>query len=152
MDEVIARTVDSCTGCQLVSLPDRPEPMRRKKLPVTPRTDVAIDFLSPLPSGDYLLVIVDYFSRYKEIEVPRKITASETSERLERIFVRLGYPQTITLVYGRQFISTEFETYCKRRGIHLNNTTPYWPQENGLVERQNRSLVKRLKISQALET
>lgn len=151
MDEAIARTVDSCTGCQLVSLPDRPEPMERRKLPVMPWTDIAIDFLGPLPSGDYLLVIVDYFSRYKEIEILRKITASETSERLERIFVRLGYPQTITLDNGRQFVSTEFEEYCKRRGIHLNKTTPYWPQENGLVERQNRSLVKRLKISQALK-
>ena len=31
----------------------------------------------------------------------------------------------------------------------LNKTTPYWPQENGLVERQNRCLLKRLKIIQA---
>ncbi|XP_055632618.1 uncharacterized protein K02A2.6-like [Toxorhynchites rutilus septentrionalis] len=118
---------------------------------LVPDADVAIDFLGPLPSGDYLLVIIDCFSRYKEVEVLRKITACETANRLESIFVRLGYPRTITLDNGRQFVSNEFDEYCKTRGIVLNRTTPYWPQENGLVERQNRSLVKRLKISQALK-
>ena len=150
MDDAIARAVDGCEGCRLVSQPDRPEPMQRRPLPEAPWLDVAIDFLGPLPSGDYLLVIIDYFSRYKEVEILRKITAQETAERLERIFVRLGYPRTITLDNGRQFVSREFEEFCNRRGIILNRTTPYWPQENGLVERQNRSLMKRLKISQAL--
>lgn len=150
MDDAITRVVDACEGCRLVSQPERPEPMQRRKLPEAPWLDVAIDFLGPLPSGDYLLVIIDYFSRYKEVEILRKITAQETAERLDRIFVRLGYPKTITLDNGRQFVSREFEEFCNHRGIVLNRTTPYWPQENGLVERQNRSLMKRLKISQAL--
>ncbi|XP_062558121.1 uncharacterized protein K02A2.6-like [Armigeres subalbatus] len=152
MDESIIRMVESCAGCRLVSQPDRPEPMMRRAMPDKPWVDVAIDFLGPLPSGDYLLVIIDYFSRYKEIEILRRITANETADKLERIFVRLGYPRTITLDNGRQFVSTFFDHYCKQRGIVLNKTTPYWPQENGLVERQNRSLVKRLKISQALNS
>ncbi|XP_062706679.1 uncharacterized protein K02A2.6-like isoform X1 [Aedes albopictus] len=151
MDESIIKTVDSCAGCRIVSQADRPEPMQRRKLPEAPWIDLAMDFLGPLPSGDHLLVVIDYFSRYKEVEVLRKITATETIDRLESIFTRLGYPRTITLDNGRQFVSTEFEQYCKQRGIVLNRTTPYWPQENGLVERQNRSLVKRLKISQALK-
>lgn len=33
---------------------------------------------------------------------------------------------------------------------HLEaNTAPYWPQANGEVERQNRSILKRLKIAHA---
>lgn len=106
-------------------------------------------FLGPLPSGEYLLVIVDYFSRYKEIEIMKRITAEETTCRLHTIFTRLGYPVTITLDNARQFISTHFDAYCKLHGIQLNYSTPYWPQENGLVERQNRSLLKRLQISHA---
>uniref|UniRef100_A0A182PX50 Integrase catalytic domain-containing protein n=1 Tax=Anopheles epiroticus TaxID=199890 RepID=A0A182PX50_9DIPT len=70
------------------------------------------------------------FSRYKEVEVMRKITASDTAERLEKIFVRLGYPKTITLDNGRHFVSTFFENYCKTKGIVLNKSTPHWPQEN----------------------
>lgn len=78
-----------------------------------------------------------------------KITAKETVNRLNNIFTRLGYPRTITLDNAKQFVGTELEEYTQKYGIHLNHSTPYWPQENGLVERQNRSLLKRLQISNA---
>ena len=69
--------------------------MCRRKLPEKPWEDLAIDLMGPLPrTGEYLLVVVDYFSRYFEVVI-----------------------------------------------------TPYWPQANGEVERQNRSLLKRLQIS-----
>lgn len=147
MDEDARKTVRNCEGCRLVSRPSAPEPMRRREMPKEPWVDVAMDFLGPLPSSEYLLVIVDYYSRYKEVCTMKKITSEETIKRIEPIFVRLGYPRTITLDNGRQFISTEFEEYCFSRNITLNHTAPYWPQANGEVERQNSSLLKRLKIS-----
>ncbi|XP_055711553.1 uncharacterized protein K02A2.6-like [Phlebotomus papatasi] len=150
MDNDVVKTVKSCEGCRLVSRPDHPEPMTRRELPSAPWVDVAIDFMGPLPSGEHLLVIVDYFSRYKEVEVMNCITARGTTNRLERIFTRMGYPRTITVDNGRQFTSEEFDLFCQERGICINRTTPYWPQMNGEVERQNRSLLKRLKISHAL--
>lgn len=125
--------------------------MSRRELPTKPWIDVAIDFMGPLPSGEYLLVVVDYFSRYKEVEIMSKINSRETVNKLNRIFTRLGFPRTITLDNAKQFIGKEFEEYCKLHGIHLNHSAPYWPQENGLVERQNRSLLKRLQISNALK-
>ncbi|XP_053685958.1 uncharacterized protein K02A2.6-like [Sabethes cyaneus] len=124
--------------------------MERRKLPEKPWIDLAIDFLGPLPSGEYILVIIDYYSRYMEIEIMKRITAQETVKRLQKIFRTWGYPRTITLDNGKQFVSQEFDEFCKRTGIVLNHTTPYWPQANGEVERQNRSLLKRLKISNAL--
>lgn len=151
MDREITKFVTMCDGCRLVGLPSRPEPMQRRPLPSRPWIDVALDFLGPLPSGEYLLIIIDYYSRYKEIEIMNRITAKATIDRLERIFTRLGYPMTITLDNARQFISAELEQFCSEHGVNLNNTTPYWPQENGLVERQNRSVLKRLQISQSLQ-
>lgn len=150
MDSDAVNRVKSCEGCRLVGLPSKPEPMSRRPLPSAPWIDEAMDFLGPLPCGSYLLVIIDYFSRYKEVEIMTKITAKETVSRLDRIFTRLGYPRTITLDNAKQFVSNELDTYSKTHGIFLNHSTPYWPQENGLVERQNRSLVKRLQISNAL--
>lgn len=134
----------------MVSRPSAPESMQRRTMPNEPWLDVAIDFLGPLPSGEYLLVVVDYYSRYKEVCVMRKITSEETIKRLEPIFVRLGYPRSITLDNGRQFISKDFGDYCFARNMKLNHTAPYWPQANGEVERQNSSLLKRLKISHSL--
>lgn len=80
-----------------------------------------------------------------------RITARETVERLNKIFRRLGFPRTITLDTAKQFVSLEFSSYCKQNGIFLNYSTPYWPQQNGEVERQNRSLLKRLQMSCALK-
>ncbi|XP_058828318.1 uncharacterized protein K02A2.6-like [Topomyia yanbarensis] len=150
MDRDTEKKVNSCDGRRLVSLPNRPEPMSRREMPSKPWIEVAIDFLGPLPCGCYLLVVIDYYSRYKEVETMTKITARETVERLDKIFSRLGYLQTITLDNARQFVGTELEEYSKMKGIILLRSTPYWPQENGLVERQNRSLLKRLQINHAL--
>lgn len=127
MDRDVSKHVINCEGCRLVSLPSRPEPMRRRQLPSKPWIDVAIDFMGPLPSGENLLVVVDYFSRYKEVEIMRQITAEEAITRLHRIFTRLGFPVTITLDNARQFASSKFDKYCKEHGITLNYSTPYWP-------------------------
>lgn len=45
-------------------------------------------------------------------------------------------------------MSEEFRTFCENNNIKLINTAPYWPQQNWEVERQNRSILKRLTISQ----
>lgn len=87
-----------------MSAPAKPEPMIRKMLPKSPWIDIAIDFLGPLPSGENLLVVIDYYSRYKEVEIMNRITAKESVTRLDEIFPRLGYPQTITLDNARQFM------------------------------------------------
>jgi transposase InsO family protein len=151
IDKHVEDFVKRCRGCLLVTACNRPAPMLRKVLPEGPWLDVAIDFLGPLPTNEYLLIIIDYYSRYQEIEIMNKITSTETINRLDSIFCRLGYPKSITADNGRQFISNEFKSYCKENNIELNSTIPYWPQQNGEVERQNRSVLKRLKISHSLK-
>ncbi|XP_058456697.1 uncharacterized protein K02A2.6-like [Malaya genurostris] len=150
MDNEIIKVCEKCEGCRLVQIPDPPEPMQRRPLPDKPWIDIAIDFLGPLPSGEYILVVIDYFSRHVDIEVMTVITAKETIKRLCKIFGLWGVPRTITLDNAKQFVAGEFHDFCKLKGIHLNHTSPYWPQANGEVERQNRSLLKRLKIANAL--
>lgn len=132
----------------MVSAPPPPEPVCRSKLPDQPWQHVAADFLGPLPSNDYLLVVVDYYSRFIEIEIMRKIDTSDTIKRLNVMFARFGYPVSITADNGRQLVSEEFKRFCNEFNILLISTTPWWPQENGEIERQNRSILKRLIISQ----
>lgn len=143
-------TVKNCKGCTLVAGPSLPAPMKRRELPSQAWIDVAIDFLGPLPSGHYLFIIINYFSRYKEIKIMKSITSRETIIVLKEIFSRLGIPISVTADNGRQFVSEEFKSFCSELGIKLYNTIPYWPQQNGEVERQNRDILKRLKISQAI--
>lgn len=140
--------VKLCKGCILTSAASVPEPLKRTQLPSAPWQHLAIDFCGPLPSGHNLFVVVDYYSRFIEVEIMIKIDTSETIKRLKRIFARFGLPISITADNGRQLVSEVFKQYCRLNNIELISTTPYWPQQNGEVERQNRSLLKRLKNSQ----
>lgn len=146
LENGVVKFVKNCIECPTVSAPSRPEPMKRRAFPLGPWIDIALDFLGPLPTGEYVLVITDYYSRYVELEIMRTITSAPTIERLDKIFRRLGFLITITLDNARQFVSAELKKWCALRGIHLNHTIPYWPQANGQVERMNSTILKRLKI------
>lgn len=149
MDKEAKELLRNCRPCLLVSQGNNQEPMSRRQLPTGPWTDLALDFLGPLPTGEYLLVIVDYYSRYKIVKIMTRIQAKDVVTVLRTIFEDQieGYPHSITLDNGRQLVATDLVNYCKSKGIVLNHTTLYWPQANGQVERQNRSLLKRLRIS-----
>ncbi|KAK8947207.1 hypothetical protein KSP39_PZI006814 [Platanthera zijinensis] len=43
---------------------------------------------------------------------------------------------------GGEFLSTEFNQFCESRGIKRHLTVPYCPQQNGVVERKNRTVVE----------
>lgn len=137
----------SCHSCQTVSRTPNPEPIKVSKLPERPWEALAIDFHGPLPSGEHILVVVDYFSRFYEIAYMRGTTARQTIHELDKIFFTHGLPSSIRSDNGPQFISQEFKAYCEHMGIEHRRVTPRWPQANGEVERQNASLVKRIKIA-----
>lgn len=149
MDSHIEAFVRNCFGCTLVSAPPAPEPMKRTELPNAPWEHLAIDFCGPLPSGHYLFIVVDYYSRFFEVEIMTKTNSTQTIKNLKKIFARFGIPLSITADNGRQLVSEEFKQFCEEYNIKLITTIPYWPQQNGEVERQNRSLLKRLSISQS---
>ena len=44
---------------------------------------------------------------------------------------------------GGEFLSNEFEQYLKRRGIHHQLNTADSPQQNGVAERMNRTLIEK---------
>lgn len=79
-----------------------------------------------------------------------QINTKNTIFELKEIFSRLGIPMSITADNGPQFReqNREFLQFCQGYGIKLFHSTPEWPQQNGLVERQNSGILKRLRISQ----
>ncbi|MGU4934749.1 hypothetical protein MAY13_22760, partial [Escherichia coli] len=46
---------------------------------------------------------------------------------------------------GGEYTSNEFKAFCKGEGIKTELTTPYTPQQNGIAERKNRSIVEAAK-------
>jgi transposase InsO family protein len=149
MDRAIEQWIKACCGCQLVSQHEKVEPMTRTELPSRPWEHLAVDFRGPLPSGDYIFAIVDYYSRWIDLAVMKSTTAEKMVDSLKQIFSTHGLPVSITTDNGPQFVSDHFKTYCEVNGIVHRKTTPSWPQANGEIERQNRSILKGLKIVQA---
>lgn len=43
---------------------------------------------------------------------------------------------------GGEFTSHEFQAFCDRFGVKRHLTAPYSPQQNGVVERRNRTLLE----------
>ena len=41
---------------------------------------------------------------------------------------------------GGEYVKSEFIQFFKYVGIHMQHSTPYTPQQNGVAERKNRSL------------
>ena len=149
IDKEAEKFCKTCHACQLVSSPANPEPIKSTPLPSGPWQDLAIDLLGPLPSGESVLVIVDYFNRYYEVEIMRLTTSEKVIECLEKTFTTHGLPQSLRGDNGPQFRSEVFERYLEDYDIEHRKITPLWPQANGEVERQNKSLLKRMKIAHA---
>ncbi len=151
MDLDAERVCKSCHGCQVVGQFTVPEPMRRTEMPTGPWQDIAVDLMGPMPTGESLLVVVDYYSRYYEVVIMHSTTSRRIINALNEIFARYGFPHSLKSDNGAQFVSEEFERFLQEANIEHRTSPPLWPQANGEVERQNRTLLKALKVAQVEE-
>ena len=85
----------SCHGCQLAGQVTPPEPLMPTELPLGKWQDLSLDLPGPMPTGEYLLFVIDYYSRYYKVEILMSVTASQIISRLEKIFAVHDLPVTI---------------------------------------------------------
>jgi len=93
----------------------------------------------------YFLSFIDDFSR--KIWVYFLKNKFEVFEKFQefKIMVEKEFGQSIkTLISdnGGEFKSNDFMNFCKYHGIKRQFTTPYTPQQNGVAERKNRTIVE----------
>ena len=118
-------------------------------MPERPWQDIALDLLGSMPTGEYLLVLVDYFSRWVEVDVIKSTTSKTIIKCLDKQFSRFGVPCNLRTDNRPNLVSAEMEGYLNEMGIEHRLTTPLWPRANGEVERQNRSLLKAMRVAHA---
>ena len=147
MDKDVENLCKVCHGCQVTSSCGPPDPMSRVLPPSAPWQDCSADLLGPLPTGESILVVVDYYSRFLEVAILKSTTSVKIIEAITPMFARFGVPFSLRTDNGPQFVSEEFESFLQVHGVEHRRTTPLWPQANGEVERQNRSLLKSLQIA-----
>ncbi len=93
----------------------------------------------------YILVVVDYATRYPEAIPLRKATAKTIAHELFLLFSRVGIPTEILTDQGTPFMSRLMADLCQLLRVKHLRTTVYHPQTDGLVERFNQTLKQMLR-------
>jgi len=93
----------------------------------------------------YVFVLIDDYSRYMwSILLKEKGEAFDKFKTFKMMVEqKLGTTiKTFRTDRGGEFLSQEFRTCCDSAGIQRHLTAPYTPQQNGVVERRNRTLME----------
>ena len=147
IDKDAEQYVRSCHECQLVGQATPPEPLMLTDLALGKWQDLSLDLLGPMPTGEYLLVVVDYYPRYYEVEILMSVTCIP-DYLTPREDIRCSWSAS-NHNKRQQFQSEQFEHYLVDNSILHHKVTQQWAQANGELERQKRSLLKSMRIAQA---
>ena len=130
----IEHVVRGCAACQRhqASLPK--EPILNHPIPPRPWHTVAMDLFT-WEQNTYLLV-ADMYSRFPIVRRLTSLTADSIIRHLRAIFDEHGIPDKVVSDNGPQFSATSFAQFAKLYGFRHTTSSPYYPQSNGLIERQ----------------
>jgi hypothetical protein len=139
--------VKTCPVCQLRNVSPRVTGMMENITVPTRRWEqCAMDIVGPVDpptrnGNQYMLVVVDYLTRWPEVIAMRDQTAYTVARAwINRVIARHGIPDRVITDQGSNFTSDLMRQVYGHMGIERNATTSYHPQSNGVVERFNRTL------------
>jgi transposase InsO family protein len=89
--------------------------------------------------GKEYLLVVDYFSRYMEVQTLSTTTSASIIQALKAIFSRHGIPATVIIDNGPQYSSEAFRFFSQEYNFNHVTSSSHYPQSNGLAERMVRT-------------
>ncbi|KAK3083972.1 hypothetical protein FSP39_006106 [Pinctada imbricata] len=147
IDDLTEQMCKSCITCLSLSPTNTPEPLKMSELPSKPWDEVSVDFFGPIPNGDYIMVVIDDYSRFPVIEIMTSISARTVIPRLDGIFATFGIPSVCKSDNGPPFNGSEFRKFADYLGFKHRKITPLHPEANGLVEKFMQPLQKIIKAA-----
>lgn len=103
------------------------------KLQENPWEVFAVDLKGPFLTGEHLLELIDYRSRYPVIAKLKETSTTTIISPLTKIFTIFGVLKVITADNGKQFQSREFRNYNSQYYIRARYVTPHWSLVNAEV-------------------
>ncbi|XP_042465843.1 uncharacterized protein LOC122048323 [Zingiber officinale] len=146
------RLVNTCLSYQKhQNLTHRPIALLRTSVVSCPFDQWGIDIVGSFPMAPgqrrFLLVAVDYFSKWVEAEALAWITEDAVIQFLwKNILCQFGIPHKLVSDNGRQFQGHRIQAWCKGFDITQVFTSVAYPQRNGQTEVINREIVRGLKV------
>eukprot|EP00833_Pecoramyces_ruminatium_P007356 jgi/Orpsp1_1/1181388/evm.model.c7180000077042.1 len=145
----VKKYVSLCKICQL----NKSEPTKKLEqysTPVeAPFVRIGLDIIGPLKvtvrGNKYIIVCVDYFTKWVEAKPLDSTTAYDVTNFLIEVFSRHGTPQLIITDNGVQFTADYTKIFLDLYDTYIHFVSTYHPESNGLVENRNREIGKQLR-------
>ncbi len=150
LPEYVKLFVRRCPACQKMS---QIKPVI-ETIPFTtaaygPMIKISMDTIGPLPESEtgykHILAIIDCFSRWVELYPCQTVEAEEAAKHLIQFVGRFGCPKEIISDNGTQFVNEIIDNFIKLFGAHHLLTLPNSKEENAIVERVNKEIMKHLR-------
>ena len=147
--------IDQCAGCLAGKAHRRPFPVQSSHRATQPLQLVHSDVCGPIQTDSdgkksakrYIITFIDDYSRFTWIA----ITSDKTGKTALEQFVRYkawgerytGFSvKTLRTDGGGEYIHDQFNTYLLTMGIERQVTVARTPQQNGVAERANRTIME----------
>jgi transposase InsO family protein len=102
--------------------------------------------ITPVTPGGrrHFLLLVDDKSRYMSVRLLSSKDEESTIIKQWKVLVKAKTGRVLRVLrtdHGGEFTSVEFGEWCADQGVRRHLSVPYSPQQNGVVERRNQTVV-----------
>ena len=95
IDKKMKKRIKGCLPCQSTVRNHDDTPAKMTPLPDGPWKSLSADFYGPLPTGEYLIVIIDDYSRFPIVEIVYLTSARVVIPVLDKTFSMFGIPDEL---------------------------------------------------------
>lgn len=124
--------IGQCKTCNIYSKSQTKKSLINHYIPEIPFMKVGIDIAEY--AGNNFLILVDYLSKWLEVEVLKNKTSAECISKLKKIFSIHGIPE-IVVADNMPFDSYECKQFSKEWNFTFATSSPNYPKSNGQSEK-----------------
>ncbi|GJW40823.1 putative nucleotidyltransferase, ribonuclease H [Tanacetum coccineum] len=133
-----------CDACQRSGNISSMSEMSQNNIQVCDVFDIwGLDFIGPFPDSKgnkYILVAVDYVSKWVEAQALPTNDARVVIRLLIRLFARFRVPKALISDRGTHFCNSQLEKALQKYGVTHKLSTAYHSQTNGQTEVTNKAI------------
>ena len=134
-----------CNVCALAKMTKTPAPRVAETQAEHKLERLFTDVMGPfrvasLSGFRFYIVFADQYTKFVFVDLLKAKSGALAS--LKKFVLSVGTPNKLRQDNAKEFLSEHFKTYCLDAGILQEKTIPETPQQNGLAERCNRTLLE----------
>ena len=143
--ETVGELDDVCNVCASAKITMTPVPRVAETQAEEKLERVFADVMGPFrvekpPGFRFCIVFADQYTKFVYVDILK--AQSEALAGLKEFVLSLGTPKKQRQDNAKEFLLEQFNMYCLDAGILQAKTIPETPQQNGLAERCNRTLLE----------